>query len=220
MEDRQFAQSPFFPQPQPSFLEQPQPSLFAQPIQPFVPQRRFFPLFFISPFFFQFARDDGELRDDVYAEHPVKEGDSAEKIATMYNIPQSIMELSNPHIQNFQVLPPGSTVYIPRMDQMYCQKMYLEVDVYDPVAPMYNPMQSLMQQAMPTMQPMQPMMQQEMPTMQPMQPMMQQAMPIMQPVQQMMPIMQPMQPMMQQAMPIMQPGMMSTMSPMQPLMPM
>jgi len=39
-------------------------------------------------------------------------------------------------------------------------------------------------------------------------------------MQQAVPIMQPTQPMMQQAMPMMQPGMMSTLLPMQPMMPM
>lgn len=150
MEDRQFAQ--------PAFLQQPQPPFSAQTFPPFFPQRRFFPIFFISPLLFPFARD-GEIRDEVYAQHPVKEGDSAEKIASMYNIPQSIMELTNPHIQNFQALPPGSTVYIPRMDKMYCQKMYLEQEVQEPVAPMYYPMQQMMPTMQPTMSPMQHMMQ-------------------------------------------------------------
>ncbi|WP_161631218.1 LysM peptidoglycan-binding domain-containing protein [Paenibacillus pinihumi] len=91
----------------------------------FFPRPRFFPFFFLSPFFFPFFRD-GNVRDDqYYAQHQCKEGDTLESLARMYNCPQPILEAMNPHIQNPAQVQ-GTTVNIPRLDKMYCHKMYLE----------------------------------------------------------------------------------------------
>ncbi|MDF2961548.1 MAG: LysM protein [Paenibacillus sp.] len=90
------------------------------------PRRRFFPFFFISPLFFPFFRGEEDRNAAYFAQHCCKDGDSMEGLAKLYNVPQPILEATNPHITNPDFLAPGSTVNIPRMDTMHCQKMYME----------------------------------------------------------------------------------------------
>ncbi|WP_223067372.1 LysM peptidoglycan-binding domain-containing protein [Paenibacillus caui] len=111
----------------------------------FFPRRRFFPFFFISPFFFPFFRGE-ETRDGMYyKQHQCKDGDTFGSLAQMYNCPQPILEAMNPHIQDPSALMPGNIVNIPRLDKMYCHKMYLEqeasqTDAYPgSTAPMTSP---------------------------------------------------------------------------------
>ncbi len=88
------------------------------------------PFFFLSPFFFPFFfpffRGEGERNGAYYTQHECQEGDTMRKLAKRYNVPQPILEAMNPHVQNPTTLTPGENVYIPRMDKMYCQTMYME----------------------------------------------------------------------------------------------
>lgn len=95
----------------------------------FFPRRRFFPFFFLSPFFFPFFRGEDDRDGMYYAQHQCKDGESMGTLAQMYNCPRQILEAVNPHIPNPDALMPGSTVYIPRLDRMYCQKVYFEQEV-------------------------------------------------------------------------------------------
>jgi spore germination protein YaaH len=107
--DRQFFGSPFFFNP---FF--------------FPRRRRLFPFFFFFPFtFFPFFRE-GEERDGMYYVHTCQEGETMTKLAKKYNVPQPILETINPHLQNPAAFSPGETIYVPRMDKMYCQTMYME----------------------------------------------------------------------------------------------
>ncbi|WP_051620996.1 LysM peptidoglycan-binding domain-containing protein [Paenibacillus sp. UNC451MF] len=97
----------------------------------FFPRRRFFPFFFISPFFFPFFRgEEGEGRNpNLYAQHHCQVGDSMQSLARAYNVPKPILEAVNSHLPTTNELAPGSVVNIPRMDNMYCHKMYLEKEM-------------------------------------------------------------------------------------------
>ncbi|WP_235548922.1 hypothetical protein [Paenibacillus sp. Soil522] len=50
----------------------------------------------------------------------------------MYNIPSVILEEANPHIANPKEIQPGSSVYIPRISNMHCNKTYIEREVEAP----------------------------------------------------------------------------------------
>ncbi|MEF3302023.1 LysM peptidoglycan-binding domain-containing protein [Paenibacillus sp. GYB003] len=106
---------------------------------PFFFPRRFVPFFFFSPFFFSpflFPfRDENEQRDLFYT-HACREGDTMEKLAGMYNVPIPVLEAVNPHLQSPAALTPGACVYVPRMDKLYCQKMYMEQE--HAVSPAYG----------------------------------------------------------------------------------
>ncbi|CAG7650141.1 LysM domain-containing protein [Paenibacillus allorhizosphaerae] len=111
----------------------------------FFPGRSFFPFFTLSPFFFPFFRGEEDRDGTYYAQHHCQEGDSYERLADMYNVPQPILETMNPHIEHPQALSPGHIVYIPRLNKMYCHKMYLEQETAgaENAAPMYtSPMQA------------------------------------------------------------------------------
>lgn len=94
----------------------------------FFPRRRFFPFFFFSPFF-PFFRGEEDRDGTFFMHHQCKEGETLESLAQAYNVPRPVLEVTNSHIQNLTVIAPGSIVYIPRMDKMYCHKMYLEQEV-------------------------------------------------------------------------------------------
>ncbi|MBJ6362742.1 LysM peptidoglycan-binding domain-containing protein [Paenibacillus sp. GCM10012307] len=117
MQNPHFASRAFVPGAGPFF----HPSFFPRP--------RFFPFFFLSPFFFPFFRD-GQHQHDLYAQHSSKEGENLASLARQYNCPLPILEAMNPHIQNPAALQ-GAVVNIPRLDNMYCHKMYLEERVED-----------------------------------------------------------------------------------------
>jgi spore germination protein YaaH len=111
----------------------------------FFPRRRLFPFFFFFPFFFPFFRGE-EDRDGMYYTHTCGEGDTMRKLAKKYNVPQPVLEAMNQHIQNPAALRPRETVYVPRMDKMYCQKMYMEegeIQMNQPMMP-YTAMPSSM----------------------------------------------------------------------------
>ncbi|WP_216624437.1 LysM peptidoglycan-binding domain-containing protein [Paenibacillus foliorum] len=95
-------------------------------INPFFPRRRFFPFFFLSPFFFPFFRGEDDRDGTYFAQHQCIEGDTLGTLAQRYNVPQPILEAMNPHIQDPNALMPNSITYIPRLHMMYCHKMYLE----------------------------------------------------------------------------------------------
>jgi hypothetical protein len=88
--------------------------------------RRLFPFFFLNPFFGFGFRDGEERNRSYYAEHVVEQGDTMWKIAQKYNVPLPILITMNTHIQNPENLNVGDRVYIPRMCDMYCQRMYME----------------------------------------------------------------------------------------------
>lgn len=94
---------------------------------PFFPGRFLFPFFFFNPFFFPFFRDgEGNDNNMIFAQHHAQAGDSLEKVCHMYNMPYSIMEEANPHIENKKALKHGETVYVPRISHMQCHKTYME----------------------------------------------------------------------------------------------
>ncbi|WP_202916173.1 LysM domain-containing protein [Paenibacillus mesophilus] len=98
----------------------------------FFPRRRFVPFFFFSPFFFPFFpfREGVEDRDGTYyKQHTWSDGDTMEQLAQTYNVPGPVLEAVNPHIQAPYQPAAGTVVHIPRMDKMFCQKMYVEQDV-------------------------------------------------------------------------------------------
>jgi hypothetical protein len=89
--------------------------------------RRFSPFFFLSPFGFGF-RGEGEDRNrHYYAEYTVEHGDTMWKIAEKYNVPIQILITMNTHIADPNQLNIGDKVYIPRMHDMHCQRMYMEM---------------------------------------------------------------------------------------------
>ncbi|MBB6635766.1 LysM peptidoglycan-binding domain-containing protein [Cohnella thailandensis] len=92
---------------------------------PFFPNRFLFPFFFFSPFFFPFVREE-QAEEAVFAKHQVKPGDTFASVCHRYNIPHSILEEANPHLNPSQ-LNAGEVVSIPRISNMICQKHYLEV---------------------------------------------------------------------------------------------
>ncbi|MDF2721216.1 MAG: LysM protein [Paenibacillus sp.] len=94
----------------------------------FFPQRRFVPFFFFSPFFFPFFREGDDRHGSMVMQHTCGEGDTMEKVAQTYNVPVPILEAMNPHMQSPYSMTPGTVMQIPRMDKMYCQKMYVEQD--------------------------------------------------------------------------------------------
>jgi hypothetical protein len=97
----------------------------------FFPQRQFSPFFFLSPFSFSFFRGEQE-RDGIYfSQHQCREGDTLGGLAQMYNCPQPILVAFNPHVQNPNMLMPGSNVHIPCLDKMYCKKLYWEEGAAD-----------------------------------------------------------------------------------------
>ncbi|MCR8634555.1 hypothetical protein [Paenibacillus radicis (ex Xue et al. 2023)] len=109
----------------------------------FIPQRRFTPYFFLSPFFF---RGNNDTNGTFFTQHQCNEGDTIGTLAEMYNVPQPILETMNPHIQNSEYLAPGSIANIPRLDKMYCHKMFMEQDGpgTDRNSPMVNPEPNMM----------------------------------------------------------------------------
>jgi hypothetical protein len=88
--------------------------------------RRLFPFFSLFPFGFSGHRNDEQRANMYYAEHMIVSGDTMWNIAQKYNIPLPILVTFNPQIANPNVLNPGDKVYIPRLCDMYCQKMYVE----------------------------------------------------------------------------------------------
>ncbi|WP_199622624.1 LysM peptidoglycan-binding domain-containing protein [Paenibacillus alkalitolerans] len=88
--------------------------------------RRFFPSFFLSPFTFPFFRGEDDRNSMYYAQHQVREGETMDVLAATYNVPRPILEAMNTHIQNPHLLAPGTVVYIPRLDRMYCKMMLME----------------------------------------------------------------------------------------------
>jgi hypothetical protein len=119
---------------------------FGVPHHPFFfPRRRFVPFFFLSPFFFPFFREETDRDGTYYAQHHCKEGDTMGSLAQQYNVPQPILEAMNPHLQNPNALVSGTVTYIPRLDKMYCHKMYMEQDATanNAVPPQY-PQQQMM----------------------------------------------------------------------------
>ncbi|WP_020616200.1 LysM peptidoglycan-binding domain-containing protein [Paenibacillus daejeonensis] len=92
---------------------------------PFFPNRTLFPFFFFSPFFFPFFRD-GQSDDMLFAQHQAQHGETLIAIGHKYNMPHSILEEANPHLNPNQ-LNPGDTVYVPRLSNMVCQKTYSEM---------------------------------------------------------------------------------------------
>lgn len=84
------------------------------------PRGRSFPFFFLSPF----IRGEGQAAPN-FAQHHCQEGDSLQALARTYNVPLPILEAVNSHLPDVQVAP-GSVVHIPRMDTMFCQKVYLD----------------------------------------------------------------------------------------------
>lgn len=109
--------------PQRGFFQQPP---FFNPF--FFPKRRFLPFFFVSPFFFPYVRgEEGEEHSvKLFAQHHCQAGDTMPSLAKAYNVPQPILEAVNPHLPASNEIVPGSVVNIPRMDTMFCYKMYLE----------------------------------------------------------------------------------------------
>lgn len=101
-----------------------QPSFYRTDSRP-----RLLPFFSLSPFSFPSFRGEDDLDGNYYAQHLSQEGESMEQIAQMYNVPQPILEAMNPHIQNPNDIAPGSTAYIPRLDKMHCQTMYVQQEV-------------------------------------------------------------------------------------------
>lgn len=97
-------------------------------VHPFFPNRFLFPFFFFSPFFFPFFRD-GKSDDMVFATHQVQTGDTMASICHKYNMPLSIMEEANPHV-NPSSMKKGETIYIPRISNMVCQKSYSEMPAH------------------------------------------------------------------------------------------
>ncbi|THF72622.1 LysM peptidoglycan-binding domain-containing protein [Cohnella fermenti] len=93
---------------------------------PFFPGRFLFPFFFFSPFYFPFVREE-QAEEAVFARHQAQAGDTLTSIGHKYNIPYSILEEANPHLQNPAQLGAGEVVSIPRISNMVCQKHYLEV---------------------------------------------------------------------------------------------
>lgn len=102
------------------------------------PRRRLFPFFFFSPYRFPFFRDD-ERNEEYYSRHHCKKGETMESLAEMYNVPRPVLEAVNPHIANPAALAPGSTVHVPRMNRMYCQRMFAELEAAPSAGPI--PMQ-------------------------------------------------------------------------------
>jgi len=68
-----------------------------------------------------------------HMKHSSRDGETLGTLAQMYNCPQPILEAMNPHIQNPYALAAGTMVHIPRLDKMYCHKMYLEQEAPDNV---------------------------------------------------------------------------------------
>lgn len=99
------------------------------PAYPFFPRRRLFPFFFLSPFYFPFFRGEDDRDGTYFTHHTCQEGDTFGTLASQYNVPRPILEAMNPHIQQPETLSPGTTAYIPRLDQMHCHKMYVEQEV-------------------------------------------------------------------------------------------
>lgn len=64
-----------------------------------------------------------------FAVHQTLAGDTLEKVSHMYNIPSVILEEANPHISNPKEIQPGTSVYIPRISHMHCNKTYIEREV-------------------------------------------------------------------------------------------
>lgn len=93
---------------------------------PFFFRPRFFPFFFISPFHRPFFhhRDEDE-RDGNFIHHECEHGDTLESLAERYNVPQPMLTELNTHLQNPSFLNPGDTMYIPRLNRMHCQRMYM-----------------------------------------------------------------------------------------------
>lgn len=99
---------------------------------PFFFPRRFSPFFFLSPFSFPFFRGEDDRDGEYFTEHQCTHGDTMIVLAQKYNVPRPVLEAMNPHIQNPNVLTAGIIVYIPRMDKMFCHKMYLEHEMSGP----------------------------------------------------------------------------------------
>lgn len=88
---------------------------------------RFFPFFFLSPFGFGFRGEGEDRNKHYYAEYTVEQGDTMWKVAEKYNVPVSILITMNTHITDPNQLNIGVKVYIPRMNDMHCQRMYMEM---------------------------------------------------------------------------------------------
>jgi hypothetical protein len=96
--------------------------------------RRLFPFFSLFPFGFFGYRNDEQRAHLLYAEHTVEAGDTMWKIAQKYNMPLPILIAFNPQIANPNVITLGEKVYLPRLCDMYCQKMYVEQDEDTPMS--------------------------------------------------------------------------------------
>jgi hypothetical protein len=94
---------------------------------PFFPQRPVVPFFFLSPFARRPFYRDGSKHEALYhAQHHCTDTDTILNIAETYNVPHEILLELNPHIQDPNSLGPGTVVGIPRMHNLYVQKMYME----------------------------------------------------------------------------------------------
>jgi hypothetical protein len=94
------------------------------------------PFFLLSLFSHGFHRNHQE--EMVYAKHVAKQGDTMWKLAQKYNVPLPLLITFNTHIQNPNVFNIGDIIYIPRMCDMYCQKMYMEPTMYPDMASPYE----------------------------------------------------------------------------------
>ncbi|WP_282943671.1 LysM domain-containing protein [Paenibacillus sp. RC67] len=65
----------------------------------------------------------------MFSSHRCQEGDTLHSLARAYNVPLPILEAMNTHLPAANPITPGSVVHIPRMDTMFCQKVYWEQPV-------------------------------------------------------------------------------------------
>lgn len=58
-------------------------------------------------------------------EYRTQAGDTLETIADKYNVPMPILASMNPHLTEAGIKG-GETIYIPRLNRIYCQQMFME----------------------------------------------------------------------------------------------
>lgn len=101
---------------------------------------------YLIPFFllFPFLGHRGADRNThkYHAKHKVEKGDTMWKIAEKYNVPLPLLIAANPHIANPNDIHPGETIFIPRLCDMHCHKMFMEPGV-NPFFGMHPNMQNM-----------------------------------------------------------------------------